>query len=275
MNRSMLSCALLTISASTASAQPAPAPPAEGPAEQAYQRGRKHYDLQEWDQAIAEFKEAYRIRNDAASLFNIAQSYRLKGDCAQAAAFYKTYRRNYPDAPNIARAEQFITEMEECANRAAPTSPGTPTDTTGTGTTTQPEAPSGDGTTSSVPVRPPTPQPPPQPERGAARPSLGQLGIGVAGAGVACILGGIVFAVKAQSIEEDVLKLQRWDPDLDDRGVRADLTAKVLFAVGGAAMISGGIMMYLGYRTVEYPGVTAVRIVPRAGGAAVSWSARF
>jgi hypothetical protein len=79
LSRSILPLLFLAVTSTAALADPA---------EDAYQRGRSHYDLHEWDQAIAEFKEAYRIRSDAASLFNIAQSYRLKGDCAQAACFY-------------------------------------------------------------------------------------------------------------------------------------------------------------------------------------------
>jgi tetratricopeptide (TPR) repeat protein len=87
-------------------------------ADAAYDEGRRLYDLREWDDAIAKFKEAYKLRPEPRSLFNIAQSYRLKGDCAEASGFYKTYLRNYPDAPNAAKVQQFVTELEPCANRA-------------------------------------------------------------------------------------------------------------------------------------------------------------
>jgi tetratricopeptide (TPR) repeat protein len=265
MKRSILTAVLVGSLAAMANAQPAPAPspaPAPDPGEEAYQRGRKHYDLQEWDAAITEFKEAYRIRQDAASLFNIAQSYRLKGDCAQAAAFYKTYRRNFPNEKNIARVDQFITEMDECAKNAPP-----PTDAT---TTTTEPAPQ--------PTTPAAPQPvlsvtPPPPESSHGKLSLA--GVGIAGAGVACIAGGVLFGLRAQSIEDDIVKLPRWDPDLNEKGERSELAATVLFAVGGAALVGGGALIVLGYRHSEEPAKTSLRVLPRRDGATVSWSGSF
>lgn len=114
-------------------------------ADAALTEGRRLYDLQEWDKAIAKFKEAYALREDAAALFNIAQSYRLKGDCGQAVGFYKTFKRKFPKEKNV---DKFIAEMEACA-KAAPTNPTTNPTTnpdpnggtgtgTGTGSTTKP-----------------------------------------------------------------------------------------------------------------------------------------
>ena len=97
------------------------AQPASGPAEAAYQEGRRLYDLREWDRAIAKFKEAYEQRHDPASMFNIAQAYRLKGDCVEALAFYKTYSRNFPDASNLDKVNKFISELEPCAKQQAKT----------------------------------------------------------------------------------------------------------------------------------------------------------
>lgn len=256
------------------------APALADPADDAYQRGRAHYDLREWDEAIAAFKEAYKLRPDAPSLFNIAQSYRLKGDCAEAASFYKTYRRNFPNEKNIARVEQFIREMDECAKQQA-TTPAPDAATTGT---TQPPPPDPTVTTDTSPTTPTstvtgTSSPPP----GAATMhtdqrsrSLALTGLGVAGAGVLGIIGGTVFAFRAQSIEDDVMQLPRWDPDLHDRGERADLLAKVLFGVGGAAVIGGGVLVWLGYRRSESPSAsTSLRVVPTTQGASLSWSGTF
>jgi tetratricopeptide (TPR) repeat protein len=103
---------LFVLLAGSALAQPA------DPAESAYQEGRRLYDVQDWDGAIAKFKEAYKLRPDARSLFNIAQAYRLKGDCTQAQSFYRTYKRNFPDAANIATVDKFL--AEPCAKDTAP-----------------------------------------------------------------------------------------------------------------------------------------------------------
>ena len=73
MNRVLL--VLIAVLTATGAAH-AQAPNAA--ADAAYQEGRRLYDLREWDAAIAKFKEAYRLRPDAQSLYNIAQANRLK-----------------------------------------------------------------------------------------------------------------------------------------------------------------------------------------------------
>jgi tetratricopeptide (TPR) repeat protein len=267
---------LATCLAIPASAQPAaPAPTSGDAGEQAYQRGRQHYDLQEWDAAIAEFKEAYRLRQDAASLFNIAQSYRLKGDCAQAASFYKTYKRNFPNEKNIARVDQFIGEMDECAKHAPAT-----TITTTPQTTTSPsaESPSTSSPTTSSPATPsPATTPPPMlaPHDTQSRGSLSLVGVGIAGTGAACVLGGVLFGLHAQTIEHDIQAMPIWDPDLNRSGERADLAAKILLVAGGAAVIGGATVIVLGYHDHESAQQTSLRVVPSSQGASVWWSGSF
>lgn len=269
---------LILLSGAVAFAQPAPAPapapvPAASAADAAYQRGRSHYDLHEWDQAIAEFKEAYRLRPDAPSLFNIAQSYRLKGDCGQAAMFYKTYRRNFPAEKNIARVDQFITEMEACAKQAPTTVPpdgkpgdGTtavPGDTGSTGST------GGTGDTSSG-----TPLPAQPVDAPAPRIPRGYLigSIAAAGVGVGCVIGGAWAASRARSIESEIEDLPKWDPDLDERGKNANLAAKLLFVGAGAALVTSGVLVFVGIRKAERPSTTSLDVVPHAGGASLVFS---
>jgi tetratricopeptide (TPR) repeat protein len=274
--RSLLSVALVATAATHAHAQPAPAPtpePAPSDADQAYQRGRAHYDLHEWDQAIAEFKEAYRLRPDAPSLFNIAQSYRLEGDCAQAASFYKTYRRNFPNEKNVARVDQFIAEMEACAKQAPST---TPDGKTGDGTTAQPPGTGGqigDGATGGGTTLPAQPTPG---DVSAPRMPRTYLiaSIASAGVGVGTVLGGIWAATRARSIESEIEDLPRFDPDLHERGQRADLAAKILFAVGGAALITSGVLVFVGLGKTEHRSAqaTTLHVVPHAGGASVIFS---
>lgn len=289
MTRSLLSLVLVPLTATVALAQRAPAPtpspapvPAVSAADEAYQRGRAHYDLQEWDQAIAEFKEAYRLRPDAPSLFNIAQSYRLKGDCAQAASFYKTYRRNFPAEKNIARVEQFITEMEACAKQAPPTN-GTPDGKTGDGTTTQPSDTGGTSGTSGIGATGATgtganasgtPLPAQPVDSPAPRIPRGFLigSIAAAGVGVGCVIGGAFAASRARSIESEIEDLPRWDPDLDDRGKNANLAAKLLFVGAGAALVTSGVLVFVGIRKAERPSTTSLHVMPHAGGASVVFS---
>lgn len=77
-----------------------------------YDQGTVHFNLDEWPQAIQEFKAAYRLVPDAIFLYNIAQCHRKMGDGAEALSFYKKYLRERPDAPNRSEVEKRIDELE-------------------------------------------------------------------------------------------------------------------------------------------------------------------
>jgi hypothetical protein len=68
--------------------------------------------LSEYDQALTEFKEAYRLMPDVTFLYNIAQCHRKLGHIDEALTFYKTYRRRAPNAPNREEINRRITELE-------------------------------------------------------------------------------------------------------------------------------------------------------------------
>jgi hypothetical protein len=91
--------------------------------------------------------------------------------------------------------------------------------------------------------------------------------------GVGAILGGVWAGSRARSIETEVEDLTTWDPALHERGQRMDLTAKVLFVGGGAAVVTSGVLLFLGMRHGGEPAPsTALQIVPRANGASLVWS---
>jgi tetratricopeptide (TPR) repeat protein len=89
--------------------------PKQGEAEALYTEGSKHYNLREYEPAIAAFKRAYALYPEPTFLFDIAQAYRLLNDCDNAAAFYSNYLRVKPDADDHEKAEQLAGEMERCA----------------------------------------------------------------------------------------------------------------------------------------------------------------
>lgn len=224
--------------------------------ETAYQEGRRYYDLRDWDKAIEKFKEAYKLRSDGPSLFNIAQSYRLKGDCVEALGFYKTYKRNFPTAQNIAAVDKFITELEPCAQQAK---------------TAKPVESSGSTTT-----------PPPVTHQGPA-PGPGDLGAGrkatgliVGGAGVLIAGTGFVFGALAQGKANQISNADpdmpmMWDPSIEESGKRFDLLAKIAWGVGGAAVI-GGVVLYVMGMNTEGAQVTAM---PTRDGAIVGFTTTF
>jgi tetratricopeptide (TPR) repeat protein len=91
-----------------------------------YDSGMAHYNLSEYKEALADFKEAYRIHHDPALLFNIAQCYRQLGEPAAAANFYRAYRRESPDS-NRADVDRLIREMDRAVQEERARQPPTGT----------------------------------------------------------------------------------------------------------------------------------------------------
>lgn len=46
-------------------------------AKRAFVSGMKHFDLGEYDQALSDFKNGYRAKEDPVFLYNVAQCYRM------------------------------------------------------------------------------------------------------------------------------------------------------------------------------------------------------
>jgi hypothetical protein len=82
-----------------------------------YKRGRTHYQLGEYREALKEFKEAYRLKPDASLLYNIAQCHRQLGELADAIKFYGNYLREAPEAANRNEVERQVRELKAAAER--------------------------------------------------------------------------------------------------------------------------------------------------------------
>lgn len=70
--------------------------PMKPEAKQHFESGSAHYNLGEYDEAVAEFKAAYRAEQRSQFLWGIAQAERLKGDCATAIRSYEAFLRSSP-----------------------------------------------------------------------------------------------------------------------------------------------------------------------------------
>jgi tetratricopeptide (TPR) repeat protein len=77
-----------------------------------YTTGQSHYNLNEFQEALQDFKEAYRLFPDPVFLFNVAQCERQLGNLDEAIKFYRSYLRNKPKAPNRQEVERRIDEMQ-------------------------------------------------------------------------------------------------------------------------------------------------------------------
>jgi TolA-binding protein len=83
-----------------------------GDAKARYLSGQSHYNLNEFAEALQDFKEAYRLRPDPAFLFNIAQCERQLGNLEEAIKFYRSYLRNKPETDNKREIEKKIEELK-------------------------------------------------------------------------------------------------------------------------------------------------------------------
>jgi tetratricopeptide (TPR) repeat protein len=116
----ILPCLLLAV---VLAARPAVAasPEEKTKARELYQSGLVHYDLKEYAEALKSFKDAYRIVQDPAFLYNIAQCHRRLGQNPEALDFYRNYLRRSPSAPNRAEVERRIQEIEREIQQAEKT----------------------------------------------------------------------------------------------------------------------------------------------------------
>lgn len=266
--RVLVVASLLAI-ATPASAQPAPDPRKQ--AEVLYNEGTKHYNLREYPEAIAAFKEAYRLMSEPLFLYNIAQSYRLSNDCANAYTFYKTYLRDAPKDPDRAKIENWIVELEPCAKAAAakPIEPVTPPGDKPADPVKPADAPI--TTTGEVVVLPPPP--PPAPRNNLRIAGLATLGGGVVLAGI-----GIAFSVRATNAASDLEAACKTGCDagavaaIDDRGTSAQRNATIFYIAGGAAAAVGAGLLI--YSTITRRSET-VALTPTHGGAVATAAFSF
>jgi tetratricopeptide (TPR) repeat protein len=221
-----------------------------------YLKGTRAYDLGLYDEAIAEYMAAYRIKDDPALLFNLGQAHRLANHPAEALRFYKTYLAKLPAAPNRAEVEAKMAEMSrqlesqkqpapttvpaKAAEAPPPVAPPVEAGPAGPPPAVAPAAPS-------APVVVAAPAPGEPPGRGLR---LG--GIAAAAGGLALVGTGVVFALLAKQAADDLTKLDEqrgvFDPSKESAGQRDHLLASVLIGVGAGAIATGAILYVLGAR---------------------------
>lgn len=244
----------------TASADAPPRPATDDARKRAashYQQGITHYNLGEFSQAVAQFKAAYELSQEPDLLFNIGQAYRLQEDYKQALFFYDAYLRLRPNAGNRGDVEARIAEAKKLleAQKSLQAAP-----------------PHGAIEPTTTPAKAPPPaSPPPQPAVETA-PSLAHVReparadaeersrITVAGwitgaVGVASVATGAYFAMRARSGWDELTQLSEargmWNEhyaDVERDSRRSEHLAVGMLAVGSAAIVTGGVLWYLGSR---------------------------
>ena len=230
------------------SAQPvSPAPDERAQAGEAaalYDEGKRHFDIGEYAQAIASWKQSYLRSSAPLLLFNIAQAYRLSGNCAQANRFYLNYRRVEKHPKNQAELDKA---MARCAGVEPATEPPPAPPPSGT-------AASGGAAANHVVAA----SPPVAPGRTAAEPSAGRswriTGIVTGAAGVAALAAGGLYALAANQDSDTVSGSRTGTPytgdvvSTDSHGRTAATRARDLVGLGAALAVTGGVVWYIGHR---------------------------
>jgi tetratricopeptide (TPR) repeat protein len=78
-----------------------------------YERGEKLFALGKFDDALAEYQQAFDAKPLPDFLYNIGQCYRNLDDLDQAIFSFKKYLKLAPDAPDRDKVEKLIADLED------------------------------------------------------------------------------------------------------------------------------------------------------------------
>lgn len=78
-----------------------------------FEKGQLHYTLGEFAEAATEFKEAFRLKQEPAILFNVAQAMRQSFQYRQAFFYYSRYLHLRPEAANRSEVEGLMAQMKQ------------------------------------------------------------------------------------------------------------------------------------------------------------------
>jgi tetratricopeptide (TPR) repeat protein len=81
--------------------------------------GKRHFDHGRYQEAIAEYREAYELKANPAFLLEIAGAYRQIGVVDRSLFFYDRYLETRPDAPDRPEVEAIIADLEASRRAAA------------------------------------------------------------------------------------------------------------------------------------------------------------
>lgn len=192
------------------------------------ERGRELHDAGDYAGAIAAYKEAYVLAPRPGLLFNLAQAYRLSGDCDDAAFMYRRFLDSNPVADRRAIAEANLATVSKCGLAIAPTPPPPTLAIT---------------TPAPVLTRPPKPST-----------TTREVGTYLAVGGAAALIVAGAFAYEAHQASDEVTQAYNNGMTVsnlaqqDSAGRRDATIAETVGAIGGAAAITGAILIAVGLR---------------------------
>jgi tetratricopeptide (TPR) repeat protein len=196
-----------------------------------FEQGEIQFHLLHFDQALKLFERAYEENSDPVFLYNIAQCQRQLAQYELASKSYRAYLATAPDAANRADVVALIAQMEEAAqrNRATVASDGR----------IRPPEISRKPALDSMPHERLTPQ-------RRWRTVTGAVLISVGGAAlVGGLASGLVARSESDAVTADALHAAEFVPSKESAGTAAQTASIALYAIGGAAAVSGIVLMVL------------------------------
>lgn len=271
--------------------KPPPEDPKEAEARKWYEKGISDYDLARYPEAIEAFSKAYELTQLPGLLFNIAQAHRLNKDCDNALRFYQRYLGREPDAHNASDVEGYITQMKECVatreREAAEAAERQRLEQERIRKEQEAERirlenerlererlereRGGGGEGWKTVDAPP----------GAGK-TKRRMGLIIGASGLVVAGAGIFFGMQAAKASDDITKTCEpgctWTGEFSDResdGKMFQTLSIVAYGMGGAAIVTGGVLYFLGAREARPRRVKITPAFLPGGGAGVVWGVNF
>jgi tetratricopeptide (TPR) repeat protein len=276
-----------------------------------FRRGTTYFELKRFKEAADEYEKAYRVAEDPALLFNIAQAHRGAGDYDAAINWFQAYLRRLPKAPNRRDVMALVDNLKKVraeqqrAERRPPSGTMDPDPAARAARRpVEPEAPvvavavTPDTSRAQVEVKTPEPAQVKEPARANAAPALAPkaampapasdrmaqkgrtlkiAGVATGAAGLAAVGAGIAMAVLAKDASDQITNAApgtTFDPSLAQNGRTFEAAGIGLLAGGGAAVVAGTVLYVLGLKQSGNP---RLAITPSVGArhAALTATIRF
>jgi len=265
-----------------------PTPEDKQKAKARYEAAEKLLKAGLYDDAIREYQAAYDLAALPGFLFNLAQAHRLKGDARAATDYYQRYLTADPKGKAADQARGWINqlapEVRAIEAREAAEKKRLADEEAARLQREKDEADRlAREKAAKQPKASPEPSPSPEPEEpetpvDTSQPSRGRglriAGLVTAGVGVLCIGGGVLFGLQAKSASDELSEdgATFSQSKLDD-GEAAERNMFILYGVGGAAVIGGTVMYFMGRSRGRESKLTMAPVVgPRRAGVALSGS---
>jgi tetratricopeptide (TPR) repeat protein len=209
-----------------------------------FTRGKELHAAGRYQEAAAEYTEAYQRYPAPAFLYNVAQVYRLAGDRDAAIENYRKYLELEPDGEGSADAREFLAALEAASK--AEREPGKRRKKEPT-----PEPAFSGGADPIDPIQVDPPRDDRQPGRNAGR-GKKIAGLAFGAAGVVGLGVAVGFGIKARSAADELSDYDGpWGEAQDKTYKDGEAAERIMFvsaAIGAAALSTGAVLYYLGNR---------------------------